>query len=114
MARSFVVSRSQKRVNSPPAGWLRGDRKFETELYRLQQSWQFRAYRRKAAALALGFDSLCLRTWSIWNIRRAMAAFLVTGTVLAGMIATVLIDYRVQLRTLRRLLLDHSDPRGRV
>ena len=43
-----------------------------------------------------------------------MAAFLVTGTVLAGMIAAVLIDYRVQLRTLRRLLPDHSDPRGRV
>ena len=42
------------------------------------------------------------------------AAFLVTGTVLAGMIAAVLIDYRVQHRTLRRLLLDHSDPRGRV
>jgi heme exporter protein CcmD len=41
-------------------------------------------------------------------------AFLVTGTVLAGTIAAVLIDYRVQLRTLRRLLLDHSDPRGRV
>ena len=43
-----------------------------------------------------------------------MAAFLVTGAVLAGMIAAVLIDYRVQLRTLRRLLPDHSDPRGRV
>ena len=43
-----------------------------------------------------------------------MAAFLVTGTVLAGLIAAVLIDYRVQLRTLRRLLLDHSNPRGRV
>ena len=43
-----------------------------------------------------------------------MAAFLVTGTVLAGMIAAVLIDYRVQHRTLRRLLLDHSDPRGRA
>ncbi|WP_035686829.1 heme exporter protein CcmD [Bradyrhizobium sp. Cp5.3] len=42
------------------------------------------------------------------------AAFLVTGTILAGMIAAVLIDYRVQLRTLRRLLPDHSDPRGRV
>ena len=42
------------------------------------------------------------------------AAFLVTGTVLAGMIAAVLIDYRVQLRTLRRLRLDHSDPRGRI
>ena len=41
-------------------------------------------------------------------------AFLVTGTVLAGMIAAVLIDYRVQLRTLRHLLLDHSDPRGRI
>ena len=36
-----------------------------------------------------------------------MAAFLVTGTVLAGMIAAVLIDYRVQLRTLRHLLFDH-------
>jgi hypothetical protein len=43
-----------------------------------------------------------------------MAAFLVTGTVLAGMITAVLIDYRVQLRTVRRLLPDHSDPRGRV
>lgn len=43
-----------------------------------------------------------------------VAAFLVTGTVLAGMIAAVLIDYRVQHRNLRRLLLDHSDPRGRV
>jgi heme exporter protein CcmD len=43
-----------------------------------------------------------------------MAAFLVTGTVLAGMIAAVLIDYRVQLRSLGRLLPDHSDPRGRV
>ena len=43
-----------------------------------------------------------------------MAAFLVTGTVLAGMIAAVLIDYRVQLRTLRHLLFDHSDPRGRI
>ena len=43
-----------------------------------------------------------------------MAAFLVTGTVLAGMIAAVLIDYRVQIRTLRRLLPDHSDPRGCV
>jgi heme exporter protein CcmD len=42
------------------------------------------------------------------------AAFLVTGTILTGMIAAVLIDYRVQLRTLRRLLPDHSDPRGRV
>ena len=41
-------------------------------------------------------------------------AFLVTGTVLAVMIAAVLIDYRVQLRILRRLQLDHSDPRGRV
>jgi heme exporter protein CcmD len=40
--------------------------------------------------------------------------FLVTGTVLAGMIAAVLIDYRVQRRTLRRLRLGHSDPRGRV
>jgi heme exporter protein CcmD len=39
------------------------------------------------------------------------AAFLVTGTILVGMIAAVLIDYRVQLRTLRRLLPDHSDPR---
>jgi len=35
------------------------------------------------------------------------AAFLVTGTVLAGMIAAVLIVYRVQLRTLRHLLFDH-------
>jgi heme exporter protein CcmD len=43
-----------------------------------------------------------------------MAAFLVTGTVLAGMIAGVFIDHRVQHRSLRRLLLDHSDPRGRV
>ena len=43
-----------------------------------------------------------------------MAAFLVTGAVLAGMIAAVLIDYRIQLRTLRRLLPDHSDPRRRV
>jgi heme exporter protein CcmD len=43
-----------------------------------------------------------------------MAAFLVTSAVLAGMIAAVLIDYRIQLRTLRRLLPDHSDPRGRV
>ena len=43
-----------------------------------------------------------------------MAAFLVTGTVLAGMIAAVLIDYRVQLRTLRHLPFDHSDPRSRV
>jgi heme exporter protein CcmD len=43
-----------------------------------------------------------------------MAAFLVTCTVLAGMIAAVLIDYRVQHRNLRRLRLDHSDPRGRV
>jgi heme exporter protein CcmD len=42
------------------------------------------------------------------------AAFLVTGTVLAGMIAAVLIDYRVQLRTLRSLRLDYSDPRGRL
>ncbi|WP_283806577.1 heme exporter protein CcmD [Bradyrhizobium sp. Rc2d] len=41
-------------------------------------------------------------------------AFLVTGTILAGMIAAVLIDYRVQLRSLRRLLLDHSDPNGHV
>lgn len=40
--------------------------------------------------------------------------FLVTGTVLAGMIAAVLIDYRVQRRTLRRLRLGRSDPRGRV
>lgn len=43
-----------------------------------------------------------------------MAAFLLTGTVLAGMIAAVLIDYRVQHRALRRLLPDHSDPRGRI
>lgn len=43
-----------------------------------------------------------------------MAAFLVTGTVLAGMIVAVLIDYRVQLGTLRRLLPDHSDPRGHI
>lgn len=42
------------------------------------------------------------------------ATFLVTGTVLAGMIAAVVIDYRVQRRTLRRLLLGHSNPRGRV
>jgi len=42
------------------------------------------------------------------------AAFLVTGIVLAGMIAAVLIDYRVQLRTLRRLRLDSLDPRGRL
>ena len=42
------------------------------------------------------------------------AAFLVTGTVLAGMIAAVFIDYRVQLRNLRHLLLDHSDPRGHI
>lgn len=42
------------------------------------------------------------------------AAFLVAGSALAAMIAAVLIDYRVQLRALRRLLLDHSDPRGRV
>jgi heme exporter protein CcmD len=43
-----------------------------------------------------------------------MAAFLVTSTILAGMIAAVLIDYRVQLRTLRRLLPDRSDPLGRL
>jgi heme exporter protein CcmD len=43
-----------------------------------------------------------------------IAAFLVTGTVLAGMIAAVFIDYRVQLRNLRHLLLDHSDPRGHI
>jgi heme exporter protein CcmD len=43
-----------------------------------------------------------------------VAAFLVTGTVLAGMIAAVLIDYRVQQRTLRHQLLDHSDSRGRI
>jgi heme exporter protein CcmD len=43
-----------------------------------------------------------------------MAAFLVTGTVLTGMIAAVLIDHRAQLRTLRRLLPEHSDRRGRV
>jgi heme exporter protein CcmD len=43
-----------------------------------------------------------------------VAAFLVTGTVLAGMIAAVLIDYRVQYRNLRRLLLDHSDSRDYV
>jgi heme exporter protein CcmD len=43
-----------------------------------------------------------------------MAAFLVTSAVLAGLIAAVLIDYRIQLRTLRRLLPDHSDPRRRV
>jgi hypothetical protein len=43
-----------------------------------------------------------------------MAAFLMTGAVLAGMIAAVLIDYRVQHHLLCRLLLDHSDPRGRV
>ena len=43
-----------------------------------------------------------------------MAAFLMTGTVLAGMIAAVLIDYRVQHRTLRRLVPDNSDSRGRV
>ncbi|MHC4042910.1 heme exporter protein CcmD [Bradyrhizobium sp. 23AC] len=42
-----------------------------------------------------------------------MAAFLVTGTVLAGMIVAVLIDYRFQRRTLSRLL-DHSDRRGRA
>jgi cytochrome c biogenesis protein CcmG, thiol:disulfide interchange protein DsbE len=36
-----------------------------------------------------------------------VAAFLVTGTVLVGMIAAVLIDYRVQRRTLHRLRLDH-------
>src|SRR6185312_2904426 len=71
MAWSFVASRSRKRANSPPAGWLRGDRKFEAEFHRLLQSWQFPAYRREAAALALVRDSLRLRTWSIWNIRRA-------------------------------------------
>lgn len=43
-----------------------------------------------------------------------MVAFLMTGTILAGMVAAVLIDYRVQHRLLRRLLLDHSDPGGRV
>ncbi|MGC1562749.1 MAG: heme exporter protein CcmD [Bradyrhizobium sp.] len=43
-----------------------------------------------------------------------MAAFLMTGTVLAGMIAAVLIDYRVQHHSLRRLQLDHSDPHGPV
>jgi heme exporter protein CcmD len=43
-----------------------------------------------------------------------MAAYLVTGVVLAGMIAAVFIDSRVQHRTLRRLLIDHSDPRGRI
>ncbi len=43
-----------------------------------------------------------------------MAAFLMTGAVIGGMIAAVLIDYRVQHRTLRRLLLDHSDPRGGI
>ena len=43
-----------------------------------------------------------------------IAAFLVTGTVLAGMIAAVFIDYRVQLRNSRHLLLDHSDPRGHI
>ena len=42
------------------------------------------------------------------------AAFLVTGIVLTGMIAAVLIDYRVQLRTLRRLRLDSSDRRRRL
>ncbi|WP_407156521.1 heme exporter protein CcmD [Bradyrhizobium sp. STM 3557] len=43
-----------------------------------------------------------------------VAAFLMTGTILAGMIAAVLIDYRVQRRLLRRLLPDHSDPGDRV
>ncbi|MEY9161588.1 heme exporter protein CcmD [Bradyrhizobium japonicum] len=43
-----------------------------------------------------------------------MMAFLVTGSVLAGMIAAVHIDYRVQSRSLRRLLLDDLNPRGRV
>jgi len=38
-----------------------------------------------------------------------LAAFLVTGVVLVGTIASVLIDYRVQLRTLRRLALNRSD-----
>ncbi|WP_283811962.1 heme exporter protein CcmD [Bradyrhizobium nanningense] len=42
------------------------------------------------------------------------AAFLVTGTILAGMIAAVLIDYRAQLRSLRRLPTNHSDPNKRV
>jgi hypothetical protein len=49
----------------------------------------------------------------VQHSRFIMAAFLVTGTVLSAMIATVLIEYRVQHRNLRRLLLDHSDPRGR-
>jgi heme exporter protein CcmD len=40
-----------------------------------------------------------------------MAAFLVTGAVLTGMIAAVLIDHRAQLRTLRRLLPEQSDRR---
>lgn len=38
-----------------------------------------------------------------------VAAFLVTGIVLAGMIVTTFINYGVQLRTLRRLALDRSD-----
>lgn len=42
-----------------------------------------------------------------------MAAFLVTGTILAGMIVAILIDYGLQRRTLARLL-DHSDRRGRA
>ena len=42
-----------------------------------------------------------------------MAAFLVTGTVLAGMIVAVFIDYGLQHRTLARLL-EHSERRGRA
>jgi hypothetical protein len=38
-----------------------------------------------------------------------IAAFLVTGMVLAGMIVTTFINYGVQLRSLRRLALDRSD-----
>jgi heme exporter protein CcmD len=43
-----------------------------------------------------------------------VAAFMVTGTILAGMIAAVLIDYRVQRRNLRRLLLNQPNPRSHV
>lgn len=42
-----------------------------------------------------------------------VAAFMVTGTVLAAMIVAVFIDYGLQHRTLARLLA-HSDRRGRA
>ena len=43
-----------------------------------------------------------------------VAAFLVTGTVLVGLVVATIFDHRIQLRALARLSTDTSERAGRT